>query len=161
MPRAASKVFDMPPPTSTRSTRGSRWSSASILPRILAPPTISTKGRGGIVEQPAELPQFAVQQQSAEGPIHPAADGSGRRVSAVRGAEGVVYVDLAQSRKLGSKRRIVALLAGVEAEVLAQADGAVAESGRGLPGRPGRRSPPRRRQHGRVPLPARRPPGAG
>ena len=46
-PRAARKVFDMPPPTSTRSTRGSSRLSASILPRIFAPPTTSTKGRGG------------------------------------------------------------------------------------------------------------------
>ena len=92
------------------------------------------EGSRGIVEQPAELPQFAVQQQSAEGPIHLVADGRGRCVSAVRGAEGVVHVDFAQGRKLGCERRIVALLAGVEPEVLAQADGAVAKSGRGLPG---------------------------
>ena len=92
------------------------------------------EGPRRIVQQAAELPQFAVQEQTAEGLVHPAADGRRRCVSPVRGAEGVVHVDLAQGRELGCQRRVVAFLSGMEPEVLAQADGAVAESGRGLEG---------------------------
>ena len=105
------------------------------MPRIFAPPTISTNGRGGSFEQPTELPQFAVEQEPAEGFPDEAADGGGRGMGAVGGAEGVVDVDLAEGGQLGGEGRIVRFLAVVEAKVLAEQDAAVVECVGGVPDR--------------------------
>ena len=54
-------------------------------------------------------------------------DPLGRRVGAMRGAEGVVDVDVAEGREPARERRIVRLLARLEAHVLEHPDVAVAQ----------------------------------
>ena len=104
------------------------------MPRIFAPPHDQRERPRRVVQQPAELAQFAVQQQSAEGPFHQAADGGGRGVGAVGRAERVVHVDVAEGGQLGGECRVVRFLARVEAEVLAQENAAVGEGCGGVPG---------------------------
>ena len=50
-PRALRNVLAMPPPMSSRSTRSIRFSSTPSLEETLAPPTIATNGRFGLLQR--------------------------------------------------------------------------------------------------------------
>ncbi len=74
-----------------------------------------------LAEQPAQLLQLALEQQAGVGGQDLRdADGGGMR--AMRGAEGVVHVEVEAVRELAGEVRIVRRLPGVEARVLQDAD---------------------------------------
>ena len=94
----------------------------------------------GRVQQAAERLELAPQQQPGSG-RQQVRDALGRGVRAVRGAEGVVDVDVGELREGGREGRVVGRLAGVEAQVLEQQHVAVAQFGHGVLGDPPMQSP--------------------
>ena len=81
----------------------------------------------GRLDEPPELPQLALEQQAGIG-RQEVRDSLGRGVRAVRGPEGVVYVEVQPRRELAREHRIVLGLTRVEARVLEHADAPVAAS---------------------------------
>ena len=121
-----------------RRRASSRLSMTAILSETLAPPRIATNGRSGARQHLAEVLALALQQEAgrrARATKRHHADGRG--VRAVRGAEGVVDVDVGEARQRARELLVVLLLLGVEAQVLEQHD---------LARRAARRPAPRRRR---------------
>ena len=58
-PRARTKWFAMPPPTSRTSARRARARNASILPEIFAPPRIAANGRSGSSSRDSSRTSFS------------------------------------------------------------------------------------------------------
>ena len=97
-PRARTKWFAIPPPTSRMSARRESTRSVSILPEIFAPPRIAANGRSGSSRRESSRTSFSSRRPapfSATSLRH--ADDRGMR--AVRRAEGVVDVDVGESRE--------------------------------------------------------------
>ena len=113
-----------------RSTTLPRFWMTSILSDTLAPPRIATQGRGGlVVAMPRYFSSCSISRPAAAcGTKRDHALGGG--VRAVRGAERVVDVEVAQRGEFLGERRIVLLFLGMEAQILEQQDFA----GRGLHG---------------------------
>ena len=110
------------------------------------------------LEQPRELPDLLLEQKARALLGDELRHADDRGVRAVRGAERVVDVDVGESGEGLRERRVVGLLAGVEAEVLEQQHFAGREGGRP-------RAPPRarrsRRRSGPAAAGARRTDGDG
>ena len=136
------KVLAMPPPIRTASATSMRWSSTAILSETFAPPEMATNGRFGMLQRAAEEGQLLLHQEAGDGG-QIMRDALGAGVRAVRRAEGVVDVDIAQRGKLPRKAGIVRLLFGMEAQVLQQQHLAGLERVRHAPRPPARRSPAR------------------
>ncbi len=93
----------MAPPTSSASTRGSRFSMTLILSETFAPPRTATKGFSGELAAAVRESRSPLQQE-ARGALLDEGHHAGRRgVGAVRGAEGVVDVDVASSASSRAK----------------------------------------------------------
>ena len=105
----------------------------SILPEIFAPAE-DGRERPRRIEQARELPHFLLEQQARALLLQALRHADDRGVRAVRRAEGVVHVDVGQRRQLRGELGIVALFAGVEAQVLEQQDLARGERVRRLRG---------------------------
>ena len=117
IPSARKKLKHIAPPIRISSAVSRKRSMTPILSLTLAPPRITTKGGVGIVADGRQLDDLALEQQAGVGRQqvrHPL----GRRVGAVRGAEGVVDVELGELGELGRELGVVLLLAGLEAAVL-------------------------------------------
>ena len=92
----------------------------SILPEIFDPPMMATNGLLGMLERLAEIGDFFFHQQAGHGGLEVVRNALSRGVRAVRGAEGVVHVDLGQRGQRLGEGRIVGLFFGVEAQVFEQ-----------------------------------------
>jgi hypothetical protein len=103
------------------STFGSRFWITPILSWTFAPPRIATKGRSGLAERLPQVAQLFLHQQACDGGqvVRDAFSGG---VRAVRRAERIVHIDLAQPRQRTRKLRVVRLLLRVEAHILQQRD---------------------------------------
>ena len=71
----------------------------SILPEIFAPPRIATKGRFGFSSAPPRYSSSLLHQEAGDGRLEEARDALGGRVRAVRRAERVVHVEVAEPRE--------------------------------------------------------------
>ena len=120
MPRAARNVKAIAPPTSTVSASPVNRSMTPILSATFAPPITTTNGCSGLLEDAVERLELGCQEQSGRARQEVRHTGR-RRVGAVHGAERVAHEDVGQRRQLGRERRVVLLLARVEAQVLEQA----------------------------------------
>ena len=78
----------------------------------------------GMLEHAAEVLDFRRHQQPGGRLLDVMDDALGRRVRAMRRAEGVVDVDVGERRELARERRVVLLFLGVEPQVLEQDDAA-------------------------------------
>ena len=78
----------------------------------------------GIVKRLAEVLDLGGHQEPGGRLAHVMDDALGRRVRAMRGAERVVDVDVAERRECRRERGIVRLFLGVEAQILEQDDAA-------------------------------------
>ena len=140
------KVKAMPPPMMISSALSSRLLMSGILSAIFAPPRMASSGRFGLSSTAAKaLSSFSMRKPAAlSGRSH----ADHRRVRAVRGAEGVVDVDVAELREAGAERRDLrgigrflgavlalhlAFLLDVEAQVFEQDDVAGLERRRRRP----------------------------
>ena len=121
-PSASRKVLAMPPPTISRSTFFARLCRTSSLVETLLPATIATSGRFGVGERLRDRVDLGGEQRARAGDRRELGDAVGGRLGAVRGAERVVDVDIAERRHLPRQRRVVLLLALVEAAVLEHDD---------------------------------------
>jgi hypothetical protein len=90
-----------------------------------------------VLERGAQVVELGFHQETGDGGLHVVRHALGGRVRAMRRAERVVHVALAQSGQCLRESGVVLLFLGVEAQVLEQQDLAVAErGGSGLGGRP-------------------------
>ena len=80
-----------------------------------------------LLERAAEPLELALHQQAGDGGVQERGDAGRGRVRAVRGAERVVHVEVAQRARTTWRARVVLLLAGKEARVLEQQHVAVGE----------------------------------
>ena len=120
-PCAARKVKHMPPPMTSASATSSRASMTPSLSLTLAPPRTATNGRRGwsrSAEEHLDLLRQQPTRRAGQG-LRRADD---RGVGPVRRAEGVVDVGVLALDQPRDERRVVALLARVEAQVLEQLD---------------------------------------
>ncbi len=101
-------------------------SITAILSATLAPPTIATSGCAGSLENARERAHLAF-EQPPRGAGQQVRDALGARVCTVRSAERIVDVELSELGERTGERRVVALLAGLEAYVLEQQDLAIGE----------------------------------
>jgi hypothetical protein len=131
-PIARKKVLAIAPPMSMQSTLGSSCSITSSLPLILAPPRIATNGPLRLGERAPEIRELLLHEQPGHRGRRMPRDALGARVRAVRRAEGVVHVQVAEPRELARERVVVLLLAGKEARVLEQEHAAVGHAPRRL-----------------------------
>ena len=113
-----------------------------------------------VVEQLAEHLELAA-QQVAGGRGQQRRDGRDGGVRPMRGAEGVVDVDVGERGERGREGRVVLLLARVEAQVLEQQHVALGELRPPAARPPGRCSPPRSARDRRAARRAGRRPAAG
>ena len=120
----------MAPPMSRRSTTLPRFWMTSILSETLAPPRMATQGRARIGGGHAEVLQFLLHQQAGGGLLDELDHALGGSVGAVRGAERVVDVDVAEGGQFLGEGGIVLFFFGVEAQIFEQQHFA----GRGLHG---------------------------
>ena len=95
----------MAPPISSWSTTLPRFWITSILSETLAPPRMATHGRVGIGGGHAQVLQFLLHQQAGGGLRHELDHAHGGGVRAVRGAERVVHVDVAERGQLAWRTR--------------------------------------------------------
>ena len=129
-PWAARNVKHMPPPTRRASTFSSNASITPSLSETLAPPSTATKGRSGSAQQAVQYRHLAGQDApGGRGQEGGWADDGG--VRPVGGAERIVHVEVLVFYQRSDEGRVVALLAGVVAQVFQQLDPA----GVGAPGR--------------------------
>ncbi len=119
---ARMNVFAIPPPTISASTFAASAFSTVSLVETFEPPTIATSGRAGSRERLAERLELRGHQRPRAGDRRVFRDAVRRRLGAMRGAERVVDVDIAELRHLARERVVVRLLALVEAAVLEQHD---------------------------------------
>ena len=138
-PAARMNVLAMPPPTISASTFAASARRIVSLVDTFDPPTMATSGRCGCASARAERVELGGHQRAGARDRRVLRDAVRRRLGAMRGAERVVDVDVAQRRHLARERVVVLLLALVEAAVLEQHD--VAGRERGVPRR--RRRPSR------------------
>ncbi len=94
----------------------------SILPEILEPPRMATKGRVGLLEGLAEVVQLLLHEEAGGGLLDEVGDALSGGVGAMGAAEGVVDVDVAEGGELLRELGIVGFFFGVEAEVFQQQD---------------------------------------
>ena len=105
-PIARKNVYAIAPPMSRRSTLGSSASMTSILPEILEPPRIATNGRFGSASARAEVLELLLHQEAGDRrACRWRATPSVRRVRAVRRAERVVHVDVAERGEVRARAR--------------------------------------------------------
>ena len=90
--------------------------------RPCEPATIATSGRFGSRERLGDRVDLGGEQRPGAGDRRELGDAVGRRLGAMRGAERVVDEDVAERRHLPRQRRVVLLLALVEAAVLEHDD---------------------------------------
>ena len=114
------------PPMMTTSASSRKRSITAILSATLAPPTIATSGRVGVLEDRRERRHLAF-QQPPRGARQQVRDALGARVRAVGGAEGVVDIDVGELGQRACELGVVVGLAGLEAHVLEHQHLAVAE----------------------------------
>ena len=117
-PSASRKVLAMPPPTIRRSTFVARLCRIASLVETLLPATMATSGRAGRASARVMRVDLGGEQRPGAGDLREFGDAVGRRLGAMRGAEGVVDEHVAQRCHLPRQRRVVLLLALVEAAVL-------------------------------------------
>ena len=96
----------------------------SILSETFAPPMTATNGRSGLADRRAKVAQLLLHQQPGASLGHQSHHRFDRRVRAMRRAERVVHVDIAQRGQLLREAGIVLLFFGVVAKVLEQHDAA-------------------------------------
>ena len=119
-PLAARKVLAMPPPTISRSTLSSRASRmVSLVLNLRAGHDRHQRPRG-LLQRALQRVELALQQRTGTGLRREARHAVGRRLRAVRRAEGIHHEHIAQRRHLLAQILVVLLLALVEAHVLAQ-----------------------------------------
>ena len=118
LPAASRKVLAMPPPTIRLSTFLASSPRIVSLVETFEPPTIATSGRAGSGQRLAERVELRRHQRAGAGHLGEAGDAVRGRLGAVRGAEGVVHVDVAQRGDLARQRLVVLLLALVDPAVL-------------------------------------------
>ena len=104
------------PPMRTVSARPPRCWSTPSLSSTFAPPETRTNGQLDLAEQRAEVAQLLLEQQAGVGRKQ-MRDRLGRRVRTMRGAEGVVHVQVAAVRELAAGVLVVLRLPRVEARV--------------------------------------------
>ncbi len=121
-PCAARNGKHIAPPIRIASATSRKRSITAILSDTLAPPSTATSGRAGSSSSFGQRAHLALEQQSGGALGHQPRDPLGRGVGAVRGAERVVYVDVAELRERGRQLRVVAGLAGLVADVLEHQD---------------------------------------
>ena len=145
---------------SSASTRGTQVLDHFELVRHLGAAEDGDERPVRLLQHPAEILDLLRHQQAGGRLLRVMDDALGRRVRAVRRAEGVVDVDVGERRELPREAAVVLLLFGVEAQVLEQHHAA----GLGLLDRPcarrPRSSPRRTRPAGRAAPTAARPPAA-
>ena len=144
----------MAPPITSASTLPIRFSSSSSLVETLAPPTMAMTGFFGASSALRQRFEFGLHGAAGIG-RQLVAEPFGRGVRAVRRREGVVDPEVAELGERGDERRIVLLLALVEARVLQTENVAGlhrGDRGFGLL----RRCNPRRRRRGASPRARRR-----
>ena len=105
---------------SSPSTFGSSCSMTSIFPEIFAPPRIATNGRFGFSSAPPRYSSSFSISKPGDGRLQVLRHALGRRVRAVRRAERVVHVEVAELRECSRQALVVLLLAAEEARVLEQ-----------------------------------------
>ena len=115
----------MPPPRMTLSALLRRDSITPILEDTLEPPTMAAKGRFGVGDGAVEVVELLLEEEAGDGRGEELSHARGGRVRAVRGAEGVVDVEVGVLGELLGEVLAVLLLVLVEADVLEEADGAV------------------------------------
>ena len=118
-PFALKNVFAMPPPISSASAMSIRWSSTAILSETFAPPEMATNGRFGCSSAAPRKFELLLHQEARDGG-QVVRDALGAGVGAVRGAKGVVDVDIAERGKLLREGGIVRLFLRMEAQVFEQ-----------------------------------------
>ena len=126
-PTAIMKVLAMPPPTIRLSTLSARLFRMDSLVDTFEPATMASSGRAG---WPARCPARRVRRPAAGRRRRRAriGDAVGGRFGAVRGAEGVVDVDVAQLGHFLGQLVVILLFALVDAAVFQQHDLAGATS---------------------------------
>ena len=102
------------------------------------------EGLLGRFERLAEIGDFLFHQQAGDGGLEEVRDAFGGGMGAMRGAEGVVDVDLGQRGECFGEGRIVGFFFGVEAQVFEQQHLAATRAGAPFPRRFRRRSRARR-----------------
>ena len=111
----------MAPPITSASTLLMRFSRSSSLVETLAPPTMAITGFFGASSALDKRFQLGLHGAAGVGG-QLVAEPFGRSMRAVRGREGVVDPEVAELGEFGDERRVVLLLALVEAGVLQQQD---------------------------------------
>ncbi len=91
-----------------------------ILSETFAPPRMATNGRSGSFEDAPEVLQLLLHQKPRGRLLDVLRDPRGRGVRAVRRAEGVVDVEVAERGELFGEPVVVLLLLLVEAQVFEQ-----------------------------------------
>ena len=119
-PRAARNVKAIAPPTSTASARPVNRSMTPILSATFDAADHHHERVLGLLEDAVERLELGRQQQPGRA-RQEVRHARRRGVGAVHGAERVVHEDVGERRQLGGERRVVLLLARVEAQVLEQA----------------------------------------
>ena len=119
-PSASTNVLAMPPPTISTSTFAASARRIVSLVDTFEPATIATSGPRRFGERLAQRVELGGEQRAGAGDRCEARNAVRRRLGAVRGAEGVVRVDVAELRHLLRELVAVLLLALVHAAVLEQ-----------------------------------------
>ena len=117
-PCARKKLKHIAPPIRIASAISRKRSITPILSLTLAPPRTTTNGCSGSSSSERQHRHLALEQEAGDRRPQPVRDALGRRVRAVRGAEGVVHVHVAEPRQRVRQRGVVLGLARLEAAVL-------------------------------------------
>ena len=104
-PAARMNVLAMPPPTISASTFAASARRIVSLVETFDPATIATSGRFGRRERRAERVELGRQQRTRAGDRRELRDAVRRGLGAMRGAERVVDVDVAELRHLAARAR--------------------------------------------------------
>ena len=104
----------------------------SIFPEIFEPPSIATNGRFGFVERIAEVVELLLHEETGHRRREVLGDAGGAGVRAMRRAERVVHVEVAELGERAGQALVVRLLTAEKARVLEQQDSRPA-SGRSSP----------------------------
>ena len=127
MPWARKKLKHIAPPISSVSAVSRNLSIRAILSDTFAPPSTTTSGRSGRLDDRAQRGHLALQQQPGHRRPQVLGHPGGRRVRPVRGAERVVHVGVGERRQLAGQLGIVLGLASLPAGVLEHEHAARAE----------------------------------
>ena len=126
-PRLAKNVHAIAPPIRMASHFGQQRLDDVDLPADLGAAEHRDERTLRLLEGGAEVLQLLLHQKPGDRGLEQMGHRLGGGVGAVRRAEGVVHVEIAQRGELPGQRRIVLLLAGPEARVLDESDAAAGQ----------------------------------